>query len=79
MQECARKAIDRNQKDFFLQQQISAMQQELGGGDAMDSPFYELIEAAKDKKWSEETAQVFAKELRKLDNYNPQSPDYAVQ
>ncbi|WP_424772169.1 endopeptidase La [Porphyromonas endodontalis] len=75
----ARKAIDRNQKDFFLQQQISAMQQELGGGDAMDSPFYELIEAAKDKKWSEETAQVFAKELRKLDNYNPQSPDYAVQ
>lgn len=75
----AKETIEQNQKEFFLRQQINAIQSELGIDGGMDSDLYDLEILAKQKKWNEETAKVFAKELHRLANYNPQSPDYAVQ
>lgn len=61
-----------------LHQQIKNIQEELG--DENGSPERkELVEKARTRKWSEETKKVFEKELSKLDNLNPQSPDYNVQ
>ena len=73
-----REDIDRQQKEYFLQQQIKNIKEELGHGDG--SPEHrELLEKAKDKKWNEEVATAFYKELDKLELYNPQSPEYSVQ
>lgn len=70
--------LDEQQKEYFLQQQIKNIREELGDGE--DTPDKkELREKAEKKKWSEETAKVFDKELSKLDNLNPHSPDYSVQ
>jgi ATP-dependent Lon protease len=69
--------IDKQQKEYFLQQQIRAIQEELG----QESPDKE-IESLRDrgfkKKWSKEIHQAFNKELDKLLRINPASPDYSV-
>lgn len=70
--------LDEQQREYFLQQQIKNIKEELGHGDG--SPEHrELLEKAKDKKWNEEVATAFYKELDKLELYNPQSPEYSVQ
>ncbi|MDY6318603.1 MAG: endopeptidase La [Prevotella sp.] len=70
--------LNAQQRDYFLHQQIKNIQEELG--DENGSPERkELVEKARTRKWSEETKKVFEKELSKLDNLNPQSPDYNVQ
>ncbi len=74
----AREDMDKQQKDYFLQQQIRVMQEELGGG-VMELPSEELREKAFLKVWPQAVAETFAKELKKLDNLNPHSPDFAVQ
>lgn len=70
--------LDEQQREYFLHQQIKNIQEELGdnGGNPEKK---EILEKAKKKKWSEEIEKVFNKELDKLDNLNPQSPDYSVQ
>uniref|UniRef100_A0AB33JHP1 Lon protease n=1 Tax=Prevotella sp. GTC17260 TaxID=3236796 RepID=A0AB33JHP1_9BACT len=73
-----REDLDEQQKEYFLQQQIKNIKEELGNGDGSPER-HELEEKAKAKKWSEEIAGVFYKELDKLDMYNPQSPEYSVQ
>lgn len=70
--------LNAQQRDYFLHQQIKNIQEELG--DEGGSPERkELMEKAKTKKWSEETRKFFDKQVEKLDNLNPQSPDYSVQ
>ena len=70
--------IDEQQREYFLQQQIKNIKEELGNGE--NSPERkDLTEKAKKKKWSEETQTIFQKELDKLDTLNPQSPDYSIQ
>ena len=64
--------------EHFLHQQIKNIQEELGDGDSTPEK-KELIEKAANKKWSEDVAKVFNKELDKLSTLNPQSPDYSVQ
>ena len=72
-----RQDIDEQQKNYFLQQQIKNLQAEIGN-DA--SPDKDSLEGkAKRKKWSKETEKTFQKELEKLDNLHPQSPDYNLQ
>lgn len=70
--------ITRQQREHFLQQQIQAMQNELGGS-VEDMEYDELVERAESKKWDAEARKLFDKELRKLERYNPQNPEYSIQ
>ena len=70
--------INQQQKEYFLQQQIKTIQEELGGN-INDLDIQELKNSALKKKWSDAVAETFDKELRKLERLNPQSPDYSVQ
>ena len=70
--------INQQQTEYFLQQQIKTIQEELGGN-INELEIKELREKASRKKWPAEVAQVFEKELRKLERLHPQSPDYSVQ
>jgi len=72
-----REDIDEQQKNYFLQQQIKNLQAEMGNENSPEKA--ELHKKAKTKKWSEDTANFFYKELDKLDNVPTQSPDYNVQ
>ena len=73
-----REDLDEQQREYFLHQQIKNIKEELGDGDSAPDK-KELLEKAKNKKWSEDVAKIFQKELDKLDTLNPQSPDYSVQ
>ena len=72
-----REDIDEQQRNYFLQQQIKNMQAEMGHGDSLEKQ--ELLRKAAEKKWSAEMEKIFLKETDKLDNLNPQSPDFNVQ
>ena len=73
-----REDIDEQQRNYFLQQQIKNMQAEMGNGESTPEK-RELLRKAEGKKWSKEVSKVFHKEADKLDNLNPQSPDFNVQ
>ncbi len=70
--------LDKQQKEYFLQQQLKTIQEELGGGIG-DRDIQELKDKAQTKKWSQAVAEIFDKELQKLQRLHPQSPDYSVQ
>ena len=72
-----REDIDEQQKNYFLQQQIKNIQAEIGNETTPEKK--ELLDKALTKKWNEETEKLFYKELDKLDNLSPQSPDFNVQ
>ena len=78
IQERTREDLDQQQKEYFLQQQIKNMQDELGESPT-EQDLRELEEKASKKKWSDEIKKAFEKELSKLERINPQSPDYNVQ
>lgn len=73
-----REDIDEQQREYFLQQQIKNIKEELGNGEGSPERL-ELIEKAKKKKWTEEIGKVFNKEIDKLDLLHPQSPEYSMQ
>ena len=73
-----REDIDEQQRNYFLQQQIKNLQAEIGHGESSPEKA-ELLRKAKGKKWPDDVANVFYKEADKLDNLNPQSPDFNVQ
>lgn len=73
-----REDIDEQQREYFLQQQIKNIKEELGNGDIYPER-KELLEKAQNKKWPEEVSKAFYKELDKLDILNPQSPEFSVQ
>lgn len=70
--------INQQQREYFLQQQIKTIQEELGGN-INDLEIKELRKKADKKKWPESVAEIFEKELRKLERLHPQSPDYSIQ
>ena len=70
--------INKQQKEYFLQQQMKAIQEELGGN-MNDIEIRELRAQAKKKKWPKEVGETFEKELAKLERIHPQSPDYSIQ
>ena len=72
-----REDIDEQQRNYFLQQQIKNMQAEMGNGESIEKS--ELIRKSLRKNWSYEMNRFFTKECDKLDNLNPQSPEYNVQ
>ena len=71
-----REDIDEQQKNYFLQQQIKNLQAEMGNEQSPEKS--ELIRKARNKKWPEDIERTFYKELDKLDNLQPQSPDFNV-
>ncbi len=78
IQRKTREDLDMQQKEYFLQQQIKNIQDELGGS-PQEQDIQELQQEAQDKEWNEEVAKVFTRELAKLERLNPQTPDYNVQ
>ena len=73
-----REDLDEQQREYFLQQQIKNIKEELGTNGASPER-RELDERAKNMKWPEEIGKTFRKELDKLDTFNPQSPEYSIQ
>ncbi|KIO76223.1 Lon protease [Pedobacter lusitanus] len=70
--------LDKQQRDYFLNQQLKTIQEELGGNSS-DLEYEALEVRAKKKKWSVQVKDHFAKELEKLGRMNPAAPDYSVQ
>lgn len=70
--------LDQQQREFLLNQQMKTIQDELGGSPA-EQEIQELKEKAKEKKWSEEAAKHFEKEVHKLSRLNPAAGEYSVQ
>lgn len=79
IQQKARKGMDQQQREYFLQQQIKTIQNELGEDDSLQKEIDDFRKKGKKKKWSKEVAEIYAKELKKLERTNPHSPDYSVQ
>ncbi len=69
--------IDEQQRNYFLQQQIKNLQAEMSGESSPEKK--SLLEKAKNKRWPEEIAKFFYKEADKLDQLNPNSPEFNVQ
>ncbi|WDF70003.1 endopeptidase La [Sphingobacterium oryzagri] len=70
--------LDKQQRDYFLNQQLKTIQEELGGN-TPDLEMQELQKRAKSKKWPVDVQKHFAKELEKLGRINPAAADYSVQ
>ena len=77
-----RSDLDQQQREYFLRQQVQNIQSELGDKDessVRQEDVTNLKTKAEAKHWSNQTAEVFDKELSKLNRINIQSPDYNVQ
>jgi len=70
--------LDQQQKEYYLNQQMKAIQEELGGTGS-HKEVEEMRKLSKKKKWSKEISDAFDKELKKLQRMNPSMSDYAVQ
>ncbi|MCC6515339.1 MAG: endopeptidase La [Chitinophagales bacterium] len=73
----ARTDIDKQQREYFLNQQMRAIQEELGG-DMYQEELNRLKEKAKEKKWSEAVAKAFDKETERIKRMNPAAAEYSV-
>jgi ATP-dependent Lon protease len=78
IQSKVRTDLDKQQRDYFLNQQLKTIQEELGGNSS-DQEYEALESRAKKKKWSLQIKEHFNKELEKLGRMNPAAPDYSVQ
>lgn len=70
--------IDKQQREYFLHQQMKTIQEELGGN-PMEQEMSDIKERAKKKKWGKEVKAVFDKELAKLERMNPNAAEHSVQ
>lgn len=72
-----RTEIDKQQRDYFLQQQLKSIKDELGG-DSNDREVVEMKKKAENKKWPETAKKLFQNGLEKLERMHPSTPDYSV-
>ncbi len=70
--------IDKQQREYFLHQQLKTIQEELGG-DTFDQQLKEYRKKAKTKKWDKTVKEAFEKDVQKLERMNPNSAEYSVQ
>lgn len=77
IQSKVRTDIDKQQREYFLNQQLRTIQEELGGN-SPDREVAELKERAKTKKWSKEVGETFKKEAERLSRMNPAAAEYSV-
>jgi ATP-dependent Lon protease len=78
IQSQAMENIDKQQREYFLQQQIKTIQKELGGS-AQEQDLSQLRQKAAEKKWSEAVKEQVNKEIAKLEGMPTHSPDFSVQ
>ena len=69
--------VDKQQREYFLNQQLKTIKEELGGGN--DREMEELKEKSKHKKWSKQVMEFFDKEMDKLGRMNPNAAEYSIQ
>jgi ATP-dependent Lon protease len=69
--------LDKQQRDYFLQQQLKSIKEELGG-DSNDREIKEMQKKAEAKKWPEAAKEMFKKGVEKLERMHPSTPDYSV-
>ena len=69
--------MNQQQREYFLNQQMKTIQEELGGGNAEEME--EMKKRAKDKKWDDKVSEHFKKELSKMQRMNPQVAEYSIQ
>ena len=77
IQEKVKREIDKQQRDYYLQQQMRTIQDELG--DSTDAEIEQMREAAAKKNWPKEVGELFEKELSKVERLNPAVAEYSVQ
>ncbi len=73
----AKGEIDQQQRDYFLQQHLRTIQDELG--DSTDAEIEQMRERAEGKNWPEAVGAIFTKELAKVERLNPAMSEYSVQ
>lgn len=71
-----RAELDKQQKDYFLQQQLKAIKEELGGDNVAEVK--EMQKKAETKKWPDAAKEMFNKGIEKLERMHPSTPDYSV-
>ncbi len=71
-----RAELDKQQRDYFLQQQLKAIKEELGGDNVAEVK--EMQKKAESKKWPEAAKEMFSKGVEKLERMHPSTPDYSV-
>jgi ATP-dependent Lon protease len=71
-----RAELDKQQRDYFLQQQMKAIKDELGGENAAEVK--EMMKKAESKKWTAAAKEMFSKSVEKLERMHPSTPDYSV-
>ena len=71
-----RAELDKQQRDYFLQQQMKAIKDELGGDNAPEVK--EMQKKAESKKWTTAAKEMFTKGVEKLERMHPSTPDYSV-
>ncbi len=69
--------LDKQQREYFLNQQLKTIQEELGGN-TPDKELSEMRERARTKKWSKAVEEVFNKEMERLGRINPAAAEYSV-
>lgn len=69
--------IDKQQREYFLQQQMKSIKEELGG-DSNDREIKDLQKRAEEMKWTEAAKELFRKNIEKLERMHPSTPDYSV-
>ncbi len=69
--------LDKQQREYFLQQQLKSIKEELGG-DSNDREILEMKKKAEAKKWSAAAKELFQKEIEKLERMHPSTPDYST-
>lgn len=69
--------IDKQQREYFLQQQMKSIKEELGG-DSNAQEIKEMLKKAEQKKWPEYAKTAFHKGIEKLERMHPSTPDYSV-
>ncbi len=72
-----RSDIDRQQREYFLQQQLKSIREELGG-DPNEREIKDLQKRAEEMKWPEAAKELFKKNIEKLERMHPSTPDYSV-
>ena len=78
IQSKTREDLDQQQREYYLNQQLKTIQDELGGV-SNDEELEEMRKQAKTKKWNKEVAETFEKEINRLKRMNPQAAEYGVQ
>ncbi|HQV52757.1 MAG: endopeptidase La [Flavobacteriales bacterium] len=78
IQSKVRTEVDRQQREYFLHQQIKTIQDELGGN-PIEQEIEEMRAKADKKKWTEKVKEVFEKEVTKLQRMNPAGAEFSVQ